>query len=57
MEFLQTNWIELLFGVIALAEVVVRLTPTKKDDSILEWVIKLVSFLIPNRKDGGGKHK
>lgn len=54
--FLKDNWMELLFAVIALAEVVVRLTPTKKDDSILNWVVKILNAIFPNRKKDGGKH-
>ncbi len=55
MEFLKNNWVPLLLGLIGLAEVVTRLTPTKKDDSILEWVKKLLDVFIPNLKKGGGK--
>lgn len=56
IEFITENWIPLLLGLIGFAEIVVRLTPTKKDDSILNFIIKIVDFLIPNIKDGGGKH-
>lgn len=54
--FFKDNWIELLFAVLALAEVVVRLTPTKKDDSVLNWIIKIINAILPNRKKDGGKH-
>jgi len=56
VSFIKENWIELLFGLLALVEIVVRLTPTKKDDSILAWIMKLITALFPNRKKNGGKH-
>lgn len=54
MEFFKENWVALLFGLIALAEVVTRLTPTEKDNTILEWVKKLLGVVLPNRKKDGG---
>lgn len=51
----------ILTGIYGVAEVVVRLTPTTKDDTILErvgqYVGKLMDVIgIPNNKDGGGVH-
>ena len=57
MNFIIENWVILLPAVLGLAEVIVRLTPTTKDDSILEWIWKLVNLILPNNKKGGGKHK
>ncbi len=57
MEFFKDNWVPLLLGLIGLAEVVTRLTPTKKDDSILEWVKKLLDVFLPNNKKEGGTFK
>ncbi len=54
MEFIKNNWFVLLMGVIGFAEIVVRLTPTEKDNSILEWVKKLIGVFVPNKKSGGG---
>lgn len=52
---------ELILAVFALAEVAVRLTPSEKDNSILNKVVSvstyLLDFLIPNRKKGGGRLK
>lgn len=63
------NWIQAnkaaiggaLVGLYAFLEVVVRLTPTKKDDTVLErvgqYVGKLMDLVgIPNKKEGGGVH-
>jgi|TARA_Y100001938_G_scaffold88033_1_gene120608 hypothetical protein len=42
------NWTEILLAVLGLAEVIVRLTPTEKDNSILNKVMWVVNKLIPN---------
>ena len=42
------NWIEILLAVLGLAEVIVRLTPTEKDNSILNKIMWVVDKLIPN---------
>jgi hypothetical protein len=51
------NWLELLLGLLAFIEIVVRLTPTKRDDSIIDWIHKLLSAIIPNKIKGGGLFK
>lgn len=56
IEFVTKNWIALLTGLVALIEVIVRLTPTKKDDSIFNFLKKLFDFLIKNRRHDGGVH-
>jgi hypothetical protein len=56
LEFLKANWIELVAGLLAFAGVIVRLTPTEKDDTILGWIKSIFDVLIPNRKKGGGRH-
>ena len=55
MELLQDNLTPLILAIMALLEVVVRLTPTKKDNTVLEVVQRIISIFIPNRKKGGGK--
>ena len=42
------NWSEILLAVLGLAEIIVRLTPTEKDNSILNKVMWVVNKLIPN---------
>lgn len=57
IDFIKDHWIVLLFGLLAFVEIVIRLTPTKKDDSILNFIMKIVNFLIPNHKRNSGLHK
>lgn len=54
--FLVANWVALLIGLGGFIEVIVRLTPTKKDDSILAFIKNILDSFIPNRRTGGGKH-
>lgn len=57
VEFFKTNWIPLIGGILGLAEVVVRLTPSEKDNSILKKITDILFFFIPNLSKGGGVHK
>lgn len=57
MGFLKDHWLALLIGLLAFAEVVTRLTPTKRDDTILEWIKQIIGVVFPNRKAGGGAFK
>jgi len=36
--------------------IIIRLTPTKKDDQVIRIVFNLFAFIFPDRKKGGGKH-
>lgn len=54
MQFLKENWVALLFGLLGFIEVIVRITPTEKDNTVLEYIKKLLSVFIPNRKKYGG---
>ena len=54
MEFILANYVALIFGAIALAEVVVRLTPTTKDDSIVNIIKRIADAIFPNHKKKGG---
>ena len=64
--YIKGNWygIVLVVGaVLTLAEAIVRVTPTKKDDGAVERVGKwlrsafdMASTVFPNLKKGGGKH-
>ncbi len=56
LEILSQNWETITAGVVALAEIIVRLTPTQKDNSVLVVIKKILGFFIPNLKKGGGKH-
>lgn len=47
INYVSNHWTDILaiYGaVVALATVVVKLTPTQKDDSVLAWVIKVVDY-------------
>jgi len=55
-EFLKQNWQEILVGLLAFMEVITRLTPTKKDNTILKIISKIIDAILPNLKKGGGKH-
>ena len=42
VEFVKSNWSEILIAIVFFASVIVKLTPTQKDDSILK---KIIGFL------------
>lgn len=54
LDIIKENWGSLLLGLLAFVELLVRLTPTEKDNSILNMIIKFLNVLIPNLKKGGG---
>lgn len=56
IEFITSNWQWLIPAFLGLVEIVVRLTPTDKDDSILNKIKELFDFILPNIKKGGGVH-
>ena len=51
MEFIKENWLVLLLGLVGFWEVIVRLTPTTKDDTILEFIKSLIGIIPTNRKE------
>ena len=59
MEFLDNVSLNtIIWSVLAILEVVVRLTPSQKDNSILNKVMWVVNKLIPNKsKIGKFSHK
>lgn len=54
--FLKQWGIPLLGGIIALIEVIVRITPSEKDNAWLKWLKDIFDAIIPNLKKGGGTH-
>ena len=48
---------ELVMALVLLLEIVVNLTPSEKDNSILLKIKNVIAFVFPNRKAGGGKHE
>jgi|TARA_Y100000401_G_C8312173_1_gene220398 hypothetical protein len=43
------EWTEILIAILGIAEIIVRLTPTEKDNSILNKIMWVVDKLIPNK--------
>jgi hypothetical protein len=63
IEWIKDNWdsiVSVVLVLYAIAEVVVKLTPSEKDNSILKKVVNVVNqiidLIIPNLKKGGGTH-
>ena len=55
ISWLQANWKEVLAiigGVVTVASIIVKLTPTPKDDAFLAKVIKVLSALSLFNPDG-----
>ena len=55
VEYIKTNWKDILAiigGVVSVASVVVKLTPTQKDDTILDKVISVLVYFSLYNKDG-----
>ena len=49
-EFLTANWAEMLIAVMALAKVIVNLTPTSADNKIFGWLDMLINSVITDRR-------
>lgn len=49
MELSSIDWTTLIWSLIAIFEVIVRLTPTEKDNSLLNKVIWFIDKIIPNK--------
>ena len=59
MNWFIENWSEIvaiITGLIAVAEIIVNLTPSEEDNSILLKIKNALSAIIPNLKSGGGTH-
>ena len=58
-EWFQNNGdvvFELVMALILLLEIIVNLTPSEKDNSILLKIKNAIAFIFPNRKKKGGTH-
>jgi len=53
--FFTNNWGALLMGLLGFADLVARLTPSVKDNSILNFLSTILNAIIPNLKKGGGQ--
>jgi hypothetical protein len=47
-DLLSGYWAELLLSIMALVKILVRITPTLKDDKVFGWLDKLIEYIIPN---------
>lgn len=55
VEYIKTNWQDILAivgGVVTIASVIVKLTPSQKDDTILGKVISVLVYFSLYNKDG-----
>lgn len=48
MQHLMNHWAEILLGLLAFAKIVVRVTPTIKDDAVFGYLDRLIEALVPN---------
>jgi len=55
IEFLSENWSELLLAFLFLADAVVSLTPTKKDDRVLGYIRLLFEAIISDNDTSAKK--
>ncbi len=55
--FFFDNWGALLMGLLGFVDLVARLTPTEKDNSIVNFLMTLFNAIIPNFKKGGGSFR
>lgn len=54
LSFLTANGAELLLAILAVAKIIVRLTPSTKDNKVFGYIDDLISFFIKNNE---GKNK
>jgi hypothetical protein len=53
--FLSANWGVLSLSLLSFLEVITRLTPSEKDNTVLTFLSNILNVLIPNYKKGGGR--
>lgn len=54
-DFLSAHWGILSLSLLSFLEVVTRLTPSQKDNTILAFLSNVLNAIIPNLKKGGGR--
>jgi hypothetical protein len=55
--FFSDNWGALVLGLLGFIDLVARLTPSEKDNSIVNFLTTLLNAIIPNFKKGGGSFR
>ena len=53
--FIATNWGILSLSLLSFLEVITRLTPSQKDNTVLTFLSNILNAIIPNLKKGGGR--
>jgi len=53
--FIAKNWGILSLSLLSFLEVITRLTPSVKDNTILTFLSNVLNAIIPNLKKGGGR--
>lgn len=51
LSFLTQNGAELLLAILAVAKIIVRLTPSTKDNKIFGYIDDLISFFVKTTKE------
>lgn len=57
IQWLLNNYVEFISILLVIYEFLARQIPTIKSWSILNWIIKLFQWLVPNRQKTGGVFK
>ncbi len=57
INFFFDNWGALVMGILGFVDLVARLTPSEKDNSIVNFLMTIFNAIIPNFKKGGGSFK
>jgi len=52
--FLGISWENISFAVLSVIEVIVRIIPSAKDNSILNFISRFINYLVPNLRTDGG---
>ena len=55
IDFVTTNWAELLIGFMAFAKVVVNLIPSEKPIQVWTWVDTLINAIVADKRSNGQK--
>ncbi len=55
--FLTDHWGALLLGLLGFFDLIARLTPTEKDNSIVNFLLTIFNAIIPNFRKGGGSFR
>ena len=50
------EWGAIITALLYIGDLVVKATPTEKDDNIFNVIRKVLTFYVKNKKKGGGTH-